>query len=174
MSVIDALQVLAFRDVLLKSPEYRVRSIQRWFSTTFNTPLLTVQNDIPLTVILQHYFETQFENAEPEELEETRKLLLETDGQRHARLMAEDAEAAGNEEIHRLLEEEAQKLSTKKNPGAPIVPSVVHPPGIIPESRLPDTFSKEIPPDIEMKFVSPEELERSLESFGQVPVPKKS
>jgi hypothetical protein len=173
MTFIEALQVLAFRDVVCKTPLYRIRAMQRWYSQTFSTPLYVVERDIPLPDVLQHYFEYQFETAEPEDLEETKKLMLETDEQRRVRLIAEDAQAASNEEFHAFLEQEAAKAAAapKKNPSAPLVPSPARPPGIIPETHLPDTLPKDLPPEIEMKFVSPEELEQKLEEFGQVPVP---
>lgn len=173
MTFVEAIQLLAFRDVLLETPEYRVRSIQRWYSTTFNTPLLTVENDIPLAVVIQHYYETLFETMEPEQLEETKKLLLETDAQRRERLKAEDAEAAGSEEIHVMLEEEAKRLAA--NPKAANLP-IAHTPrdgGQLPETRLPDTLPQELPPDIHLTFVTPEELERRVEDFGAVPSMKK-
>lgn len=176
MNIVEAIQTLAFRDVQLQTPAYRIRSIQRWYSMTFATPLRVVEHDIPIEEVLLHYYEHLYETAEAELLEETKKQLLETDDQRLTRLRSEDAEAAFQEEFHAQLEQEAAQLAKHPrktnfpvaaiNPANPVMP--------IPEARLPDTLPKDLPPDIEMRFVSPEELERDLDDMGSLPIPRKS
>lgn len=175
VSFVDAIQVLAFRDVLCETAGYRIRRMQRWYSQTFSTPLHVVEHDIPLLNVLQHYFEYQFETADPEDIAEIKKLILETAVQRADRLRAEDAQTASNEEFHHFLEEEAKRAASRPgNPAVPMANIQVAPPGLIPETTLPSTLPKDLPPEIDMKFVTPEELERKLEEFGQVPIAPRS
>ena len=78
MNLYDAIRVKALLTVYSgNNSDYIERHLHRWYSQTFHTPLAEVQ-DIPLTEILVHLFETEFENLSPgKRLKEMKKILNE-------------------------------------------------------------------------------------------------
>src|ERR1035437_6376083 len=95
LSLVECIKTIALRDVLLETSDYRIREICRWYSREFSTPLPTVEADVPLLILLQHYFENQFSNMTAEEIDEEKMSMLETDEGRRLRMRREDADAAG-------------------------------------------------------------------------------
>lgn len=86
-----------------------LRSIFRWYSKTFHTPLADVES-LPKEHILQHYFEATFEEMEEGDLKAELEFTLETPEERKAKAEAEEAE---EDEFMKMLEEEAKKDKEK-------------------------------------------------------------
>lgn len=104
-SVIDAIQKSALWAVVSPDGDAVLRNLFRWYSKTFHTPLADVE-DIPIEFILQHYFETQYEELEEEDRHNLVILLLETREEREARKILED-----NNEENWIKEAEAEAAS---------------------------------------------------------------
>lgn len=171
MDLVAAIQILALHDVLTESEGFRLRSMHRWYSREFHEPLSFVESSVPLPKILQAFFEERFKDLEPDKLEEVKKLVLESDEQRAERLMKEDIQAANEEEFHKALEREAAALKARGQ-GSPLSARPPTSP-MMPESKLPDTGT--LPTDqkeIQMVFITKEELERQVEDLGSIPIPK--
>ncbi len=153
MALADDLQVLAFREVLAETNEYRLRFLYRWYSKTFATPLHRVSS-IPLTDVLEAFWEERYEKMEPEELETERGRLLETDAERLARLIKEDRDKV---ELESFVEEvKATAAVTQKIPDLK-VPAPVKTQRPIPEPSLPEASqlkkaSDSLPENISIKF----------------------
>lgn len=82
--VIEITRLLALTSVLNEydfDSDYIMRKVCRWYSKTFSTPLHTVEEDIPLFKIFQHYWEDRFEN------------------------LKEDSEESGNAEFIPIIED---------------------------------------------------------------------
>ncbi len=71
MDIFEAVKINALSAVVKPDTDYQLRSIFRWYSKTFHTPLHTVQ-DIPLVEVLTAYFESSYEGMKEEELAEER------------------------------------------------------------------------------------------------------
>lgn len=72
MAAIEDLRILALRNAArpeLAPGEYRVRRVQRWYSKTFHVPLPDVA-DLPWEDVLLAWYESHYEEMEPELLEE--------------------------------------------------------------------------------------------------------
>lgn len=69
MEIIEAVKINALNSVLNPDPEYQLRSMFRWYSKTFFTPLHIVP-DLPLVEVLTAYFESSYENMKEDELAE--------------------------------------------------------------------------------------------------------
>lgn len=172
MDSIIAAKILAMHAVYKEDGMFRLRKIFRWYSTTFHTPLHEVP-DLPLEEILQAYFEDRYEGMTPEELEHEIQEAIEPQEEREARERTSSSESEKksieDEEFARQVEaEEAAKRTGKHLEGLTTAvqqpESILRPtgPGIAP-----------IPPDIEMRFVSDDEL-GAIESWDLVPnVPPK-
>jgi hypothetical protein len=108
MDFYESVRVKALRDVFKgDSPDYILRRIYRWYSTTFHVPLPEV-DDISLDSILQHYFEHYFETLSGDKrLKEVKKLFEDED------IKKIDAEAAEDEEFIKNLKIDLEK--EKKN-----------------------------------------------------------
>src|SRR5882762_7553048 len=110
VNLFNALRTVALRDVLKEAPDYQIRSIFRWYSKTFHVPLPEVDM-LPMDDVLQAFYECQYEDMDIDEREKERQLLIESDEERHKRLMAEALE-----EFDRVsFEEEANKLAETQN-----------------------------------------------------------
>ena len=115
MDRLRAIQIIALKEVLSdkQSQDFQLRSIFRWYSKTFHTPLHIVE-ELPEFDILQAYFEDQYE-----------QLNQSDQGQTHIQKLIEDLSKT-EEEV--LLEEkrkdeddvwafQEQKLNERKNLG---------------------------------------------------------
>lgn len=170
--LLKATRVLAMHAVEKKPPEYVYRFIMRWYSREFHTRLDEVE-DVPVEDVLQHYFECRYEDMADEDRQEEREDLLMTPEQRAAKDREERVAQADDDDFFRKIQEEARAAAAKVRPAtslekppqsddAPIIPVSVM------GQSLPTTFQeiadgasprlKEIPPEIDMKFVDPGEL----------------
>ena len=180
-ALLDAVRVQALRDVLRPNEGYLLRKIARWYSKAFCTPLHAVF-EIPLEDVLQAYFEERAERMTDEDREEERLLLVETEAQRRARLYAQDAEIAEDEEVLRMIEEEeaekdrrkAEKKAQEKEEKAETLPRDRLGLGALArESDLPTESMGPIPPDITMTFEDSETFEADLDGFGAMTQPER-
>jgi hypothetical protein len=175
LNFFTAERTVALRNVLLSleergSSEYELRKIFRWFSTTFRTPLADVY-DLPLDFVLEHFYETKYEDMDADQRDEERKLLSESEEDRRQRELIEDRTDYDNrqfeleaEEIAKKQEEEAKKSEKGEKLVAPDLPTPNFP-TMMPDMKT-DPFAPpkttKIPPNITMKFVSDEEMQKLI------------
>ena len=170
MNHYDALKLLALRAVMKPDGEAHYKSICRWYSKTFHTPLHTV-DELPEEDVLTAYFEDRYEDMEEAEREDALRGLLESEEDRRARQRAKDAEDAESFEFaQRLAAEERQKQAQKRVADVQVEkkPSMLSTASQR-ESRLPQgkpaSFEK-LEPDVSIKFVNTGDFEKELEGFG--------
>lgn len=85
---IDRIRLSALRAVWKPDTDAIIRRICRWYSKEYHTPLADVP-DLPLDDILQAWFESNYENLEPEERHNMAISLLETPDEREKRKMTD-------------------------------------------------------------------------------------
>lgn len=172
------LQVAAMRAVAAAQPEYRekldadgdyfLRTVFRWYSKTFSTPLHEVA-DLPLDDVLLHYWESQYEEMEADEREAVIKRLRETDEERRQR-EAKDSEAVDADEAWlRQVEQEEQERLAKKNAPAAAAPASAKGAKRPTEkdSQLPDYEEKPIE-GFSVNFVNdPKEIEDLMKKWDE-------
>jgi hypothetical protein len=105
MDEIEALQILAIKSIEKPDLDYQIRRIQRWYSTTFYTPLKMV-DDLDLPFILTHYFEHVYSQMPKEELVKLKNQLIHKE-------KLQEIEAEDDEWIKQELAAEEAKLKTK-------------------------------------------------------------
>ena len=88
-----------------------MRKISRWFSKTYSTPLLEVDQLDP-SYVLQHYFEHTFEEMDKDERINKIIQLLETSEERRERELKEEEE---EDAFVRKIEEELAQEQEKDN-----------------------------------------------------------
>lgn len=167
-----ALRLQALNAVLDPDEDANLRHIFRWYSRTFHTPLQAVE-EIPVDDVLQAFYEQSYEDLSEEERQTELKTLLETPEDKRLRLRAQDEEQAEAFEFARYTAEEERRKEEKKKL------SDIQPEGNkafqvrkIPEATLPKSQPmdlkglKELPPDIEMKFLSESEFEAEANGPG--------
>lgn len=107
--LIQALKIKCLEESINPTPESRLRSIFRWYSTTFHTPLHTVE-DLPLAHIFETFFDEMFARMSPEDIEDEIRLLTMTEAERR---QAENEEAEEEADALEFLRK-IQKESTPK------------------------------------------------------------
>jgi len=91
----DHLRAIALHGVVKDTDDFQLRSILRWYSKTFHTPLHEV-DDLPLDHILTSYYESTYEDMKPPELEDAIAEILLSPEERKKRAnekARQDAEA---------------------------------------------------------------------------------
>lgn len=171
MNHYDALKLLALRAVMNPDGEASFRSICRWYSTTFHTPLHLV-DDLPEDDVLLAYFESTYEDMEEDKREEVLQGLLETDEDRKKKALTKDAENADAFEFARQMAyEEKQKQAKAKISDVKVEKKTsMLSPADKKEARLEagptaPAFEK-LEPEVSIKFVDAAEFEKELEGFG--------
>jgi hypothetical protein len=163
MDPIDALRYVAMRDVVDDTSEYRLRSIFRWYSKTFHTPLVQVE-ELPLFEVLQTYFEVRYEDMSEQERQDEIVRLLETEEELAARKKAEDVADAEAEEFARQTEEQAKVKKTAKSKileaAKNLEKNLDKLKEVLPKQ---EERAVELPPDIKMSFIEDSEFEEMLE-----------
>jgi len=96
--LLKTIQIKALQSVIQPDSAAFLRSVHRWYSESFNTPLHVVYA-LPVDFVLTHYFESNYSSMEHEERAKTVRDLLETPEQRAKRLKDEDSEIATQMEI---------------------------------------------------------------------------
>lgn len=154
-----ALRTIALRDVLMASGEYHLRSVFRWYSRTFHTPLHEV-GDLPQEDVLRAYYEEHYEAMAPEDREDERAFLLESEEARRKRLCKEEAAAVDDAEYERRVMAEVEaskKMEVKKGPEQPLIAKIKEAPEVL-------KVGTKIPPNISMVFASEDEWDEKLEA----------
>lgn len=104
MSWFDDIQVLALHAVVREDGDYNLRSVFRWYSKTFATPLHVVET-LPIEDVLRHYFEAKYEDLEEEHLAAEIKRLATPPETALRQRLAEDADDAEVAELAALAPE---------------------------------------------------------------------
>lgn len=163
-----ALRLRAMQAVEHPDSDDQLRSIFRWYSRTFHTPLHLVE-ELPVDDVLSAYYEESYEGMNDEERKRETAELLETPEQKKIRLRQKDEERAEAFEFARIAAEEERRKEDRKRL-ADLKPEGAKPLAVqkTPEASLPKPLKdlKELPPDIEMKFVDDAEFEKEIEGFG--------
>lgn len=84
MDFLQSLQIVALEAVLRPDWEATYRHICRWYSTTFHTPLNAV-DDLPITEVLTHYFESAYEKMEESKVHTVAIEITETPEEKRLR-----------------------------------------------------------------------------------------
>ena len=175
MALVEDLQLLAFEAVVLDTGEYRLRQICRWYSRHFHVPLPQVAN-ISLADLLTAFWESHYEDMSPEDLEDERIRLTETEDEKMQRLLAEDKERAENEIFVAETEAIAKAQEQAKKTGNPLVTvpnAAVKTRMKIPESNLPTiSLPEKLPENVSIKFTDSNFFEDMIERLDGIEVPK--
>lgn len=169
----NAIKLLAIKAVEKPTVESYLRHIRRWYSKTFHTPLSDV-DDLDTDYILQAYFEETYEDMSKEERQQEISNLLQTEEEVKQEKLATDFDMAERFELMQIAKEqerdraaaqEKKRLADLKDPNRAFkkVPETK-----IPEAKMSNPFAevKNLPPDIEIKFIDPETFEEELENGG--------
>lgn len=149
---VEAIRLVAMQAVAECSPEYQLRSVMRWWSREFHTPLAEVY-EIPLENILLDYYECKYEEMDDSQRHYEIGELLKTKEQITKAKVAEDKAEVEDEAYLRKVMEEAKKVPIEE-------PKKVEPPP--PEL-----------PEISMDFSEQQSFEEALEQDAMAPPPKK-
>lgn len=109
-----AIQLNALHAVVKHDNEYMIRYILRWYSKTFFTPLHIVET-LPFQDILQHYWETYYEDREAPEIEDDIKELTETPEEKASREEKEKVKKDKDEEFFKKAKQKAEAEKNKKS-----------------------------------------------------------
>jgi hypothetical protein len=169
------LQVIALRAAASGRPEfisklepdgdYFIRKVFRWYSKEFSTPLHEVL-ELPLDDVLTHYWESQYEQMDDDEIVAAIKRLRETEEERKAR-EAKEQDAVGADEawLRQVEQEEQQRIANKAAP-APAAPRPAHQ-RAEKESQLPDYVDKPLE-GFKVNFVNdPREIEELMKKWDE-------
>ena len=111
MDTLEAIQLEALRAVMEEDAEYLVRRILRWYSSTYHTPLHTVE-DLPLEYVLQQFFEVNIEGMTKAQ---RKKLALELAETKEEKLAREKAESGLSDEAFlRRIKRKEKKAAAKR------------------------------------------------------------
>lgn len=108
-----AIKTSSLKNVLKPNFEYHIRKLYRWYSKQFHTPLQECF-DIPVEIVLMHFFEEKYEAMNEEELQEEVHSLLETEDQRKERIEQEEQDKVAEYEMFRLAAQHNKKIEGKK------------------------------------------------------------
>src|SRR6185436_4640865 len=156
---IEAVRILALWNVSRpagkENPEYLYREMARWYSETFNYKLHEV-DDIDIETIATHYYEHFYGEMTPEQRDEEVKKLLLTEEEQQKAQEADDKFLA---DVMREAAEQASKLRTTASALKEAVQGLQ-----TPEKAALDELKTAVQkPEIEMKFISEEEMEEAME-----------
>lgn len=157
MNFHESLKLLALKAVIAPDGEAHYRSICRWYSKEFHTPLHTVE-ELPEDEVLQTYFESTYEDLSENERADLLKELLETPEERAQRLRAQDIEEAENFEFAQMAaQEEKQKKAKAKLSEVRVEEKRST---LMSEPALASTLpTAKLEPDVSIRFVDPDEFE---------------
>lgn len=114
-NLLNDIQTVSLENVINGTDlEYQLRSICRWYSKSFSVPLPQV-SEIPIDEVLLAYYESKYEEMEPEDLEKERQRLKLSESEQR-KLLAQDEQAELNLELEgQKIKEEFEKKQAKKN-----------------------------------------------------------
>lgn len=178
MTLIDAIQLISIRAVEKPDGSYFLRRVCRWYSREFNTALHLVE-ELPVDYVLQHYFESIYEDMDAEERKERIESLLEPAHKKKERVYQQEMEEMELEEFARFTAQQQKLDESKKEesdglsnisvpaPGMPIPVSPMREPELVMNKNTPPPM-----PDIRMEFADPNLLDEDFDSIPEPP-PKK-
>lgn len=112
MTFLEAIRLKALYAVQHPDRQYFIRTVIRWYSKTFHTPIQAVE-ELLLEEVLQTYYEEQYRDLPPEELEkEIKELTLDPEEQIKQKLL-EDQEEAEIWEIGQMIAKEQREHELK-------------------------------------------------------------
>lgn len=104
MDLVEAVRMQALLSIEEADFDYTYRKICRWYSFTFHTPLPMVE-ELPIPLVLQHYFEHTYEQINEHEYERVLNEAIETPEEREVRKQVE----------HKLSDEEFLKRAAEES-----------------------------------------------------------
>jgi len=156
MNIIEATRLIALWNVTRASdkqdPEYIYRVMARWYSEKFGYKLDEV-DDIPIETVAMHYYEAHYEDMTPEERNEEIKRLTQSDEEKIA------ADKADDDFLKQAIKEaeDASKLRAAASALARATEELQQ----VAIPKKVEGLKKELAqPDINMTFISEEEMER--------------
>jgi uncharacterized protein (DUF885 family) len=163
ISVFDAVLFKALLASIRPDGDARYRSICRWYSKTFFTPLHEVY-DLPPEEVLEAHYEEILEDMAPEARAQRLAELLEAPEVKQQKKRVSDVREAEDEEFLQMVRQkaaaEAQRLEAKKQ---------AEPKPVAKESDLP---SPQPLPDIHIDFMKGDNLFDEDELGGFAPPPE--
>lgn len=156
------IKLVALRDIRDQSATYLLRSIFRWYSEKFHTPLHIVDT-LPLADLLQHYFEARYEDMSDEERSVEVSRLLEDPEVLAEKKRREDAEDA---DVWQFGQEALAQEAKAKNPAKeePTLAGLEAPP--VPAAPIPPIIDEPLMEDIHIKFDDVPGIIDDIPSFG--------
>ncbi len=168
-----SLQILAAQAVKKGTPDYFERYMLRWFSKTFHTPLYLVK-EMELEEVLQAFYEEHYAALDDEKLSQELRELLETAEERSARIKAEEDEELMVQKMVEQADKQNKKLEQVVQPDSkPAFPNQMAVPKDTELPELSQNLKDLIKPDVEMKFVDENDLNRLIESIDALADMKK-
>lgn len=152
LDYIDAIRLKALRAVLDPDASAWFRSVMRWYSREFSTPLKEVA-DLDIEEVLVAYFEEQYSSLKDgdehgqETLDRILQELIETQDERQTRKLKEKADEEQARELLKIAEEAARQAKEKGNI---LENKKQHKPEELKAVAQPQATPH--PPDIEIKF----------------------
>lgn len=170
MDYFESLKLIALDNVIHEKGDYGLRHVFRWYSREFHTPLHVVEN-LPLEDIMTHYFECQYEDMEDHHRQEEIRNLLQTEEEKQ-RIKYErdldrynDIEYAKNtakKEAARIERNaEALKAAIEANSFEDAVNKKIEKPQ---GTATIESLGPKLPENIEMKFLSQDELDAMFDN----------
>lgn len=172
MSWIDDIRASSMHAVVSGETGYTLRTIFRWYSKTFATPLHVVDT-LPMEDVIRAYWEVQYEDMSDDERAVEIARLIEPEEKLLKRRLEEDAEEADLFEYGKQAEAD-DKVKVVPPPPTPIdqIAGVTKHLGELTEKIK--SITPEIQPDITMKFIESDEEFEELLDKGFGPPPKKN
>lgn len=193
MDYFDSIRVRALASVMAPDNSDFLQDVFEWYSTTYFTPLHTVQYDLSLDEVMCAYFKNIYKNMSAEDRHNTAIWLLETPEERESRTkedLQDDEDfmrkaAASNikkkptkaDEAFKRMQERFKDLGDgpvrKETPKLPknfrAMEDQVR--GEMRETTLPDSVTGE---EVVVKYMDPKDFEAELDKpIGPPPKPRK-
>jgi hypothetical protein len=167
-----------------------LRRIFRWYSREFATPLHIVES-LPVIDVLRHYYEAKVDAMDEDALEAERKLLIETDDERRARIRALEAEDIADDDWAQQVEKEIAAEAAAKKAASPKRANLPTPKdrdsslgeaagerpsptlGGSERSREASLPAPVAPAGFKMEFANDDDFNRELEGLGALDQPAK-
>jgi hypothetical protein len=108
MDFYKALKCLSLKAVINPSYEDFLRSVHRYYSKTFSTPLTEVEK-LPLDYVLRAYYEDIFEKMDEDERYAELDILIETEEETKARLAKEKAVEEAGDKLFESLNKQVKE-----------------------------------------------------------------
>lgn len=155
--LLRSLKILALTEVVAtRSSDYTLRKVMRWYSEKFHTPLHLVY-DLDLEWVLQHYYESTFEDLEGADLQAA---ILEATKSDEALVVEEAAAAAAAAQAERAAAQFEKDFDDLEI--APRLPAAKKPDALALTlaPATPSALAEAPPPNISMTFADLGDIEK--------------